>query len=102
MDVAAERVERLFEFAREAAAAREFDRSREYVRLARRIAERHRLSLPRRLRRFSCERCDVYLRPGVNARVRLGPQRVVVRCDCGATARFPYGARDGGDADRES
>lgn len=88
--IAAERIDRLHDLASEAAAAREHDRAREYVRLARRIAERHRLSLPRRFRRFTCDRCDAYLRPGVNARVRLGPGRVVVRCDCGATARYPY------------
>jgi ribonuclease P protein subunit RPR2 len=96
VSVPAERIDRLRDLAREAATAAEFDRSREYVRLARRIAERNRLSLPRRFDRFTCDRCDVYLRPGRNARVRLGPGRVVVRCDCGATARYPYApARDG-------
>jgi len=91
--VAAERIERLHALAREAAGAGEFDRAREYVRLARRVAERHRLALPRRFRRFTCDRCDAYLRPGANARVRLRPGRVVVRCDCGATARYPHGGR---------
>jgi ribonuclease P protein subunit RPR2 len=93
MGIADERVDRLLDLAREAAAAGEFDRSREYVALARRIAERHRLTLPRRFRRFTCDDCDVYLRPGANARVRLGPGRVVVRCDCGSTARYPYRPR---------
>ena len=88
--IAAERIDRLHALASEAVAAGELDLSREYVRRARRIAERHRLTLPRRFRRFTCDRCDAYLRPGVNARVRLGPGRVVVRCDCGATARYPY------------
>lgn len=87
--IAGERIDRLHRLASEAAAAGERDLSREYVRLARRIAERHRLSLPRRFQWFTCDRCDAYLRPGANARVRLGPARVVVRCDCGATARYP-------------
>lgn len=99
MTVAEERIERLHALAREAAAEGRFDRSREYVRLARRIAERHRLRLPREFRRFTCDACDVYLRPGANARVRLGPGRVVVRCDCGATKRYPYGGRVGGGTD---
>jgi ribonuclease P protein subunit RPR2 len=90
MSIAEERIERLHELAREATAAREFDRSREYVRLARRIAERNRCGLPRAFGRYTCDDCDVYLRPGVNARVRLRPGRVVVRCDCGATKRFPH------------
>jgi ribonuclease P protein subunit RPR2 len=90
MAIAEERIDRLHELAREAATAGEFDRSREYVRLARRIAERNRCRLPRAFRRYTCDECDVYLRPGVNARVRLRPGRVVVRCDCGATKRFPH------------
>lgn len=90
MTIAEERIERLAVLAEEAAAAGEDERARSYVRLARRIAERNRLSLPRRLVRFTCRRCDRYLRPGRNARVRLQDGHVVVRCECGATARYPY------------
>jgi len=90
MSIAAERIERLHTLAREASAAGEFDRARKYVRLARRIGERNRLSLPREFRRFTCDRCDVYLRPGANARVRTQDGHVVVRCDCGEIARYPY------------
>ncbi|APX95712.1 ribonuclease P protein component 4 [Natronorubrum daqingense] len=90
MDIAAERLERLHKLAREAAADREDDRARTYVRLARRVAERNRLELPREFRRFTCDRCDSYLRPGVNARVRLQDGHVVITCDCGALARYPY------------
>jgi ribonuclease P protein subunit RPR2 len=90
MGIAEERIDRLHALAREAAREREFDRSREYVRLARRLAERHRCGLPREFERFTCDRCDVYLVPGVNARVRLRPGRVVIRCECGEIARFPH------------
>ncbi|MFC4437180.1 MULTISPECIES: ribonuclease P protein component 4 [Natrialbaceae] len=90
MNVAAERIERLHELARAAAASGENDRAREYVRLARRVAERNRLTLPRQFRRFTCDSCDAYLRPGKNARVRLQDGHVVVTCDCGAQARYPY------------
>ncbi|WP_129116967.1 ribonuclease P protein component 4 [Halegenticoccus tardaugens] len=89
--IAEERIDRLHALAREAAAAREDDRAREYVRLARRIAERNRCGLPREFTRFTCDACDAYLRPGANARVRLRPGRVVIRClDCGATKRYPF------------
>lgn len=88
--IGAERVERLSALAREAVASGHPDRAREYVRRARRVAERQRLSLPRRFRRFTCDRCDVYLRPGDNARVRLRDGHVVITCDCGAQARYPY------------
>ena len=90
MGIPAERIDRLHALARAATADREFERAREYVRLARRVSERNRCRLPRAFRRFTCDDCDAYLRPGVNARVRLRPGRVVVRCDCGATARYPH------------
>jgi ribonuclease P protein subunit RPR2 len=88
--IAAERIERLHELARSAAADGDPDLSRSYVRRARRVAERNRLSLPTRFKWLSCDRCDVYARPGRNARVRTRSGHVVVTCDCGAQARYPY------------
>jgi len=91
MSIAAERISRLAELAAQATRDGEPDRGRAYVMLARRIAERNRLSLPRRLDRFGCDRCDAYRIPGRNARVRLQEgSHVVIRCDCGATDRYPY------------
>jgi len=90
MTIAEERIERLEELASEAARDCETDRAREYVRLARRIAERHRLPLPAHFKRFTCDACDSYLVPGKNVRVRLQDGHVVVTCDCGAQARYPY------------
>jgi ribonuclease P protein subunit RPR2 len=90
MSVPRERIERLQALAEEAVRDGAGERAREYVRLARRIAERHRLGLPRTFRRFTCDRCDRYLRPGRNARVRLQDGHVVITCDCGAQARYPY------------
>ena len=89
MGIAEERIERLTELAREAAVAGDDERAREYVRLARRIAERNRLELPRRLTRFSCDACDAYLLPGRNARVRTRDGHVTVTCDCGHQSRYP-------------
>lgn len=90
MSIPAERIERLADLAREAAKAGNEDRARRYVRLARRIAERNRLSLPRRLKRFTCDACDRYLIPGRNARFRTQDGHVVVTCECGTQARYPY------------
>lgn len=88
--IARERIERLRELAREATVDGESDRARRYVRRARRIAERNRLSLPRAFTRFTCDRCDAYLVPGRNARVRTREGHVVVTCDCGGHDRYPY------------
>mgnify|MGYP006272837399 FL=1 len=93
MTVATERIDRLHELAREASAECNDERARRYVRRARRIAERNRLRLPRRFVRYTCDRCDAYLRPGKNARVRLRNGHLVVTCDCGEHRRFPYDDR---------
>ena len=90
MTVAAERIERLHDLARAAARDGEDDRARRYVRRARRVAERNRLPLPERFKRFTCDACDAYLVPGRNARVRTRSGHVVVACDCGELARHPY------------
>ena len=90
MSIAAERIERLADLASAAAKAGDADRAKQYVRLARRIAERHRLRLPKQFKRSTCETCDAYLIPGRNARVRTQDGHVVVTCDCGHQARYPY------------
>ncbi|WP_276272165.1 ribonuclease P protein component 4 [Haloarcula litorea] len=88
--IARERIERLQSLAREAVEAGREDRAREYVARARRVAERHRLPLPRTFKRFTCDACDAFLVPGRNARVRTRTGHVVVTCDCGTQARYPY------------
>ncbi|MDR9380841.1 MAG: ribonuclease P protein component 4 [Natronomonas sp.] len=98
MSVAEERIDRLTELARDAARAGEADLARQYVRRARRIAERNRIALPRRFKRFTCDRCDAYLVPGRNARVRTRDGHVVVTCGCGGHARYPYRRPDSDDA----
>lgn len=90
MTLAAERIGRLQDLAREAARDCRDDRAREYVRLARRIAERNRIGLPDDFKRFTCDACDSYLLPGKNARVRLQDGHVVTTCDCGHQDRHPY------------
>lgn len=91
MSIPEERINRLADLARAAARRGEYDRSREYVRTARRIAERHRTGLPRQFKRFTCTACDVYMVPGKNARVRTQRGHVVIACDCRELHRYPYG-----------
>ncbi|QIO23435.1 ribonuclease P protein component 4 [Haloarcula sp. JP-L23] len=89
--IARERIDRLQSMARDAVCEGREDRAREYVRRARRIAERHRLRLPREFERSICRSCDTFLVPGRNARVRTRSGHVVVTCECGSHARYPYG-----------
>ena len=88
--IASERIDRLESMAREAVREGREERARKYVRRARRIAERHRLRLPRAFAHSICRSCDAYLVPGRNARVRTQSGHVVVTCDCGSQARYPY------------
>ena len=90
MSIARERIDRLTMLAREAIREEEPERARRYVRRARRISERNRIRLPREFVRFTCDRCDLYLIPGKNGRVRLQDGHVVITCDCGEHARYPY------------
>lgn len=64
--------------------------AREYVRLARRVAERNRVTLPDHFKWFVCDACDTYRRPGSTATVRLQEGHVVLKCDCGSIDRHPY------------
>lgn len=89
MTVADERVGVLVELAK-ATAVDEPDLASTYVQLARRVAERYRVELPREFRWFTCTTCDAYLRPGVNATVRLQNGHVTITCACGAMDRHPY------------
>ena len=90
MTVAERRFDRLHDVAASAAAEGDDERAREYVRLARRLAERHRLRVPEPFRRSTCDACDAYLRPDANARVRTRDGHVAVTCDCGHVSRYPY------------
>lgn len=92
--IAEERIDRLADLARRAARAGDDERARTYVRRARRIAERNRLPLPQRFKRFTCDACDRYLVPGDTARVRTQEGHVVITCDCGYQARYPYDGRN--------
>ena len=88
--VAVERIERLATLAAEATGESDVERGRSYVQTARQLAQRQRLTLPKSFRRRTCDRCDAYLIPGKNARVRTQDGHVVVTCECGEIARYPY------------
>ncbi|HLC74317.1 MAG TPA: ribonuclease P protein component 4 [Candidatus Nanoarchaeia archaeon] len=60
------------------------------VKKARRIAMKHKLRMPRELKRRFCKHCYHYLQPGVNARVRVHDGKVIITCwECKHIVRIP-------------
>ncbi|MDY6788627.1 MAG: ribonuclease P protein component 4 [Candidatus Nanohaloarchaea archaeon] len=88
--IARERIDILFERARE-----EFqnhpERSDRYVEIARNIAMKYTLSLPRKYRKKFCSNCKSFLVAGENCRARLNHGEKVITCEeCGEASRFGY------------
>jgi ribonuclease P protein subunit RPR2 len=90
--IALERVHKLFCLAK-IKIHEDPDLAQRYVRIARRIAMRTRLRLPKEYRRFICRKCKSFILPGVNCRVRIQQRRephIVITClNCGKLTRFP-------------
>lgn len=93
-EVALQRIERLFSLAEEVY-REEPALAQRYVDLARRVAMRAQLSLPREFRRRVCRGCGAFLVPGWSSRVRVRQRRephVSITClRCGRTYRIPLG-----------
>lgn len=51
-----------------------------YIKLARRIAMKHKIRLPSALKKRFCKHCHKYLVPGANCRVRLHKHRLIYYC----------------------
>lgn len=65
--------------------------SNKYVELARKIAMKMKVRIPRELKRRFCKHCLSYLVPSKNCTVRLQKSRVVYYChNCKQYMRFPY------------
>lgn len=77
--LARERIRTLFSHA---AAAYQWspDLSDRYVGIARKIAMRYRVKIPRELRRQFCRYCYRFLVGGINARIRIHRGKAIVTC----------------------
>ncbi len=88
--IASERVLILFNQA-ELKFHEDFSLSDRYVTLARKIAMKYKVKIPRELKRRFCKNCFKYLVPGNNCRVRLCQGKVVYTClSCKNITRFSY------------
>lgn len=87
-EIAKERISILFREAKNP------ERAKRYVRLARKIAMHYRVRIPRELKRKYCKNCNSLLVPGQNCRIRLsqrGTPRIILTCmECSHIMRFPY------------
>jgi len=90
--IALQRIHVLFRLARETI-REDPELTQRYVEIARKIAMRTRLRLPKEYRRMVCRHCKSFILPGVNCRVRIQPKRephIVVTClNCGKHMRVP-------------
>jgi ribonuclease P protein subunit RPR2 len=60
------------------------------VKKARKMAMKHRLSLPAALKRTFCAHCYAFLKHGENTRVRIHKSRVIIFCgECKKYSRIP-------------
>lgn len=66
------------------------DRSNRYVKLAKKIAMKAKVRIPKELRRRMCKNCLSYLRPGKNCRIRTKEKKLIIYCfDCRKFIRIP-------------
>jgi ribonuclease P protein subunit RPR2 len=95
--IALKRVQTLFQLAKEEV-HKNPEQTQRYVEIARRIAMRTRLRLPKEYRQLVCRKCKSFILPGVNCRVRIQQRRephIVVTClNCGGYSRIPLKGRE--------
>ncbi len=92
-DLARQRIVRLLRLADEVY-SKEPELGLRYGELARRLALRTRVRIPKEWKWRYCKRCGSFLYPGINADVRIRDRRLphlVIRCRlCGEVRRIPY------------
>lgn len=86
--IALEKIKTLF-FEAEKQFPKDSNLSNRYVKLARKIAMKFNIPMPREFKRKFCKHCYVYLVPNKNCRVRIHKSRVIYSCDnCKKFMRF--------------
>ena len=88
--IALERIRTLFKEAK-TAFNQDPKLSNRYVELARKIAMKYKVRIPKQLKRQFCKHCYSYLVPGKNLRVRARKGKIVYSClECKKFMRFPH------------
>lgn len=89
-EIAKERINLLFE-----KADKNFNKNKSlanrYVTLARKISMKTNTKIPSELKRKFCKKCHKYIKPGINARIRIDKGKIIVTClECKNIFRQPY------------
>lgn len=72
------------------------ERSHRYIALARKIAMKAKVKIPKHLKRKFCSHCYKFLQPGVNCRVRTKNKKLVYFCfSCRRYMRIPLITKNG-------
>ncbi|MDI6736986.1 MAG: ribonuclease P protein component 4 [Nanoarchaeota archaeon] len=91
--IAKERIEKLFSEA-EAVFNKEPKLAKRYVELARKISTRTNTRIPFALKRKFCKKCNAFLVPGKNARIRTKNKAIIIAClECSALSKLPFGKK---------
>ena len=92
VDIAKERIDRLLELAKE-----EFNknpgRSRDYIKLARKIGMRYNVRLKKEQKRSFCKKCNQLLIPNKSSKVEIESKKKlkIIKClNCGNIYRYPH------------
>lgn len=95
--IALQRVNTLFRLAKEVIHENP-ELAQRYIQIARRIAMRTRLRLPKVYKSQICRKCKNFILPGVNCRIRIQQRReshMVITClNCGGIYRIPLKGRE--------
>lgn len=93
-EIGLQRIHRLFLVAEQQAKKGNITVSNNAVRIARKIAMKTTVSIPKEYKHFICKHCYQYLYPSVTCRVRLGNNKKTITCfHCKKQSRYPYKPR---------
>lgn len=86
-EIAKQRIKELFQEAQTTESQKLKNR---YVQLARKIAGKARIRMPREYKRRYCKHCYSYLKSGQNARIRTRNKKLIIYClECKKYTRIP-------------
>ncbi len=89
--IARERINILFELAKERAIRGDEELARRYIDHMVNLSKKYNVRIPREMKRMYCKKCHTFLIPGKTSHIRLKKGKIVIKClRCGAYKRYIY------------